>query len=153
MHSWGIHKLYSVCTSIRVENKKEGEFSWIKTGFGHCPIEQANVFAFLLLWVDWDSATFPGHLLPTPTLQSSSNRSFFTPKTSSCCAVIGCPGQGPEREGWALRIFRNIFFSVLAFANICFQSTLVKRLLLFLSAVWVIHTHTPDNLFHRALLL
>ena len=25
----------------------EGEFSWIKTGFGHCPVEQANVFAFL----------------------------------------------------------------------------------------------------------
>lgn len=122
---------------------REREFSWLKTGFGHCQVEQANVLAFLLLWLHWDSATFPGHLLPTPTFESPSNGSnSFTPKTSGCSALIGCPGQGPEREGWALRIFRNIFLSVLAFDNICFQSTLVKRPLLFLLAVWVTYTHT-----------
>ena len=75
-------------------------FSWIKTAFGHCPVEQANVFTFLLLWVGLDSETFPGHLLLTPTFESQANQNAsFTPKISQCCAVIGCPGQGPERQG------------------------------------------------------
>lgn len=75
-------------------------FSWIKTGFGHCPVEQANVFTFLLLWVGLDSETFPGHLLLTPTFESQANKNaYFTPKISRCRALIGCPGQGPERQG------------------------------------------------------
>lgn len=43
--------------------------SWTKTNFGHCPVEQPNVSAFISLGVDWDTATFPGHLLPTPTFE------------------------------------------------------------------------------------
>lgn len=110
----------------REEKEREGMFSWIKTGFGHCPVEQANVFTFLLLWVDLDSKTFPGHLLLTPTFESQANKkAYFTPKISRCWALIGCPGQGPEKRGWALRIFRKIFSPVLASANICFQSKLV----------------------------
>lgn len=104
-------------------------------------------FAFLLLWVDWDSETFPGHLLPTPTFQSPSNKNAsLTPTNSGCRAAIGRLSQGPERQDWTLRIFRNIFSPVLAFANICFKSMLVKRLLLFFPAVWDMHTHTHTKM-------
>lgn len=46
------------------------------------------------------------------------------------------PDQNPEKDGWALRIFQNIFFFVLAFSSICFQSTRVTALPFFFPAVW-----------------
>lgn len=124
----------------------------------HLVIVQLNKQMFLLFFffyrVDWDSATFPGHLLPTPTFEWPSNeRASSIPYTSGCCVVIGCSGQCPEREAWALRIFRNIF---LLSVGLCCQHLLPiniseKPVSFSLCCLGNTHTHTHRhiNINHR----
>ena len=74
--------------------------SWISGDFGPCPVAGWSVFTSLLLQVGWDSTMFPGHLLPAPTPEPSSNQSTSTsPVAKESRTLIGQQRQGPEKEG------------------------------------------------------
>lgn len=114
--------------------------SWIRTGFGHCPVVGPNVFTCLLQRVGWDSTTFPGHLLRAPTLESLANQmALNAPQTSVCVLWLAAGARAQKGKAWE---FSETFSSLPWFLPTS-ASNHSQRVAPHPPPVWLSYKHTP----------
>jgi len=136
-YTWVMQRQFrSVCSSAERERKKASA-AGLQQVLVTVQLNKQMFSLFPSLRVRLGFSNFPRtSALRRPRFENSIQwESFFQPRDRR----IGCP----EREGWALRIFFPKHF--LLRPTSASNHPLVKRPLLFLPAVWVIHTHTTSN--------